>query len=551
MGVFPQMTWAYGLRGTNTAQELRRGTQRAALLDSLYFLSDESPWKHTVVAWTGEIQRRPVHDHETRSEDKSDTALLPASLSTGSVPPKARFNEVFLTRHDQLQLEEQLYKDRLQTVPVWLAGENEVSDMGVKLRDQTRWRRYAEHDLCALLHYQQHPPDDGYKETARWADYVRMNQLFADKVSEVYNAGDVVLVHDYYLVLLPDLLRQRHPDMRIVFFTHTPFPSSELVRCLTRRKIILQGVLGSDLVAFQSFHYAQHFANSCSRILGLRAGSHSVSTPSRRVQLEVLPAGINVSDIHSLAWSVPVTEKCISLRKMYAGRKILVACDATDRLGGVDKKLLAFDRFLEMFPDWRHKVVLLQAFGPHVASEDEDGEDARYVRTVNALVHSINCKYGSLDYMPIQLHAQSLSTDDYFALMRSGDVALFTSIRDGMSTTSLEYVVCQQNTHGCTIISEFSGTASNLEEAIHINPWDTVDVAKQIHKALNMTAESRQDMFMALYRRLAEKDVKYWITSALRGLLSAVQRRQPAKSPGPAASVAVMREQKRNLLLQA
>jgi trehalose-6-phosphate synthase len=133
--------------------------------------------------------------------------------------------------------------------------------------------------------------------------------------------------------------------------------------------------------------------------------------------------GNNIPAIHTLAWEATVTEMSSLLRKQHSGKKIIVAYDPEDRLGGVDKTLLAFAQFL-----------------------DE--------------------------------HSQSLTTDEYFALRRSGDLALFTSVRDGMSTTSLDYVVCQQGTHGPVLISEFSGTASNPKEAIHINPWDTTSVVK-------------------------------------------------------------------------
>ncbi|KAG6039227.1 hypothetical protein E4U41_003039 [Claviceps citrina] len=525
-------------RGSQWA--LRRRCHRSALLDSLHYLSDSSPWDHTIVAWTGEVQRPSEAEEDTVLDTESTALSQSTSIGLGrstTAPPRAKFNELCISPDDQKRLEQQLSDQDLKTVPVWLADDKEITESGIKLRDQFRWRRYAEHDLCAVLHYKQHPPGDGFAEAKRWRDYVRMNQLFADRICEVYRPGDVILVHDYHLMLLPALLRRRNPGILISFFLHTPFPCSELIRCLVRRKEILQGLLGSDVVAFQCFHYAQHFANSCSRILNLQATHRGVYTPLRRVRLEVIPAGINISNIHSLAWSASVTEKCLSLRKLHAGKKIIVACDPLDRLGGVDKKLQAFDRFLEMYPEWREKVVLLQLLG-QTTIEDEVGEESHYARNVSSLVNSINCKYGSLGYMPIQIQAQSLSTDDYFALLRSGDVALFTSIRDGMSTTGLEYVVCQQNTYGCTILSEFSGTANSLEAAMHINPWDTVGVAESIHEALSMAADGRQAMHMALNKRITQNDVKHWVNTNLACLMDAAQSRQHVpKSPASAGGV--------------
>ncbi|TWU77871.1 threalose-6-phosphate phosphatase [Metarhizium rileyi] len=492
-------------------------------MDALFYLSAERSCNHTVVAWTGEIHHVPRNEENHPPVLPSSTTI---SLGGSTASGAAKSRDVYVSRDDQQRLERQLGEDKICMLPVWLADETDMTAEGIELRDQSKWRRYAEHDLCALLHYQQHPPTDPYMEAERWANYYRMNQLFAERVLECYQPGDIVLVHDYYLTLLPQLLRQRYPDMRIGFYLHTPFPSNELIRCLSRRREILEGMLGSDLIAFQSFHYALHFANTCARVLGLEATSEAVNTEARRVQIEVIAVGINVSNIHSLAWKASVTEKCSSLRKQHRGRKIIVAHDPKDRLGGVDKKLLAFDRFLASYPEYQNKVVLLQIMSQTTIEED-DNEEAKYATKVNELVTEINCKYGSLDYMPIQLHSQSLSTDEYFALMRSGDVALFTSVRDGMCTSSLEYVVCQQNAHGPTMLSEFSGTASSLKEAIHINPWDVVGVADQIYNALNMSEEDRQTMHAALYGRITEHDVEYWISTLLRRLRRAVGWQTP------------------------
>ncbi|KAG5917443.1 hypothetical protein E4U42_007246 [Claviceps africana] len=517
---------------------LRQQPHRSALMDSLLYLSDTRPRGHTIVAWTGEVQR-PSDTEEDTTASNTEPAALSQSTSTWlgmstTAAPKAKFNELCISSDDQQGLEQRLSDQKLKTVPVWLADDHEISEAGIKLRDQSRWRRYAEHDLCSVLHYKQHPSADGSAEVRRWTDYVRMNHVFADRICQVYRPGDVILVHEYHLALLPALLRQRYPNILVSFLLHSPFPSSELIRCLVRREKILWGILGSDVIGFQCFHYAQHFANSCSRILNLQANHKGVATPSRRVQIEIIPAGINVSNVHSLAWSVSVTEECLSLRKLHAGKKIIVACDPFTRLGGVDKKLQAFDRLLEMYPVWQERVVLLQLVDQS-AMEDEAGDEAHYAGHVGSMINAINCKYGSLDYLPIQLHSESLSTDEYFAFLRSGDVALFTSIREGMSMSGLEYVVCQQNTYGCTILSEFSGTADNLEGAMHINPWDTKGVAERINEALRMSVHRRQAMHMALYKRITHHDVKHWINKHLCCLMDASWRRQesPASAGGP------------------
>lgn len=505
---------------TDSLKELKTRHRQSALLDSLQYLSRDSPWNHTVVAWTGEIGRQENADDPN---PEIQEAVMPASTaitlgSTSSRQTRNRSVNVDIVEKDVLTLEQQLYDDELRILPVWLADDDDMTSEEIKLHDQSRWRRYAEHDLCALFHYKQHPPTDAYKDWHRWADYCRMNEKFADRICDIYKPGDIIMIHDYHLMLLPEILRQRCPEIGIAFILHTPFPSSELVRCLGRRKNVLEGVLGSNLIVFQSHHYAQHFANACTRILGYAADSKAVNAPGKRVHLDVLPVGINVSRIQAIASKQSVSERCEALKKLHSGKKLIVAYDPMDRLGGVDKKLVAFDKFLELYPEWRERVVLLQVISENTM-EDDDGEEERYASGINELVGNINTKHGSLDYMPIQMHSQNLTEDEYFAMFRSGDVALITSIRDGMSTTSFEYIVCQRYSYGPTIISEFSGTASSLDEAIHVNPWDTTDVAHQINKALTMETEERQEMHAALYKRVTGQDVKHWVTSVIRRLL--------------------------------
>ena len=493
---------------------------RSAHLDSLSYLSSgQSPWNHIVIAWTGEIAH-------ISGEAFSSPDVLPAiTPSSTSISPGAHAqneeelatDEILITYADKTMLEEQLYNDHIRTVPIWLADSCDITEEGIKLKRQSRWRRYAEHDLCALFHYRQHPPTDGRKEDIRWNDYHRMNEAFADKICDIYKPGDIVIVHDYYLMLLPQMLRQRRPDIYVLFFLGSPFPTSELVRCLHSRDEILKGVLGSSLIGFQSFHYAQHFANSCTRLLDYPASSEWVDAPGARVHIGVLPTGIDVSKITSLAHTDSVRKKCAELGKLYKGKKIIIGSDPLDRLGGVDKKLQAFGCFLDRYPQWREKVVLVQTTSPPTI-EDDDGDGSRYARKVSEMANSLNRTYGSLGFTPVQLYSQQLPQDEYFALLRLGDVALNTCVREGMSTMSLEYIVCQQDTYGTLIISEFSGTASNLEEAIQINPWNATEVAGQINNALIMTTERRRQVHKALFTRVTEGSTEFWVNSVLQRL---------------------------------
>jgi trehalose 6-phosphate synthase/phosphatase len=419
-------------------------------------------------------------------------------------------------------LEWQLSHDKkVKTVPVWLYDETEgVTDGGINLNDQSRWRRFAEHELYTLFHYKQHEPTDGRAERQSWADYYRMNQKFANRILEIYKPGDIVMIHDYHLLLLPSMLRQRIPHMYIAFFLHIPFPSSEFLRCLPRRKDVLEGVLGANMIGFQAYSYSRHFVSCCTRILGFPSDITGVDAYGAKVTVGVFPIGIDAAAVEKLAFDDPVIDdQMAALKKMYEGKKIIVGRDRLDSVRGVAQKLMAFERFLELYPEWREKVVLIQVTSPTSIEEEEEDASNKIANKVSELVAKINGLYGSLGFSPVQHYPQYLSQEEYLALLRAADVALITSVRDGMNTTSLEYVVCQRDDHGPLILSEFSGTAGSLKDAIHINPWDLTDVSNQINYALTMSEDKKTAMHQSLYHHVTTRNVQAWSNNILKRLL--------------------------------
>ena len=427
-----------------------------------------------------------------------------------------------IRNEDHEQLEQQLARDKeCKIVPVWLADDNDSSgSMGeLCLKDQSRWRAFAERRLYTLFHYKQAEPDDGRAERKSWADYFRMNQKFANRILDIYKPGDIVIVHDYHLFLLPSILRQKVPNMYIAFFLHVPFPSSEFLRCLPQRKEILEGVLGANLCGFQSYSYSRHFVSCCTRITGFESDVTGVNAFGAKVMVGVFPIGIDAAVVEGHAFSPVVDEKLEALRKLYQGMKLIVGRDRLDSVRGVSQKLQAFERFLEMFPEWREKVVLIQVTSPTSVEEEKEPGDKIAIK-VSELVQNINGLYGSLKYSPVQHYPQYLAEEEYFALLRAGDIGLITSVRDGMNTTSLEYILCQRDEHGPLILSEFSGTAGSLRDAIHINPWDLTGVANQIHAALTMSEDKKSVMHHSLYEHVTNRSVQVWCNSFLKRMLN-------------------------------
>jgi trehalose 6-phosphate synthase/phosphatase len=482
------------------------------------------------VAWTGEINA-PNETPFSPPGTPAATTFGVSSLNALSAPVPVDANTrlptpppvdgLWVPKEDQERLERLLATNKtISTIPIWLTDENEATEDGLVLKDQARWRRYAEHDLYTLFHYKQHDPSDGRAERIQWADYYRMNQKFANRIIEAYQPGDIVIVHDYSLMLLPSMLRQRIPSMYISFFLHSPFPSSEFLRCLPRRKEVLEGVLGANLIGFQSYSYSRHFLSCCTRILGFPSDTLGIDAYGTRVQVGVFPIGIDAGKVEEFAWIDAVNDKYNALKTMYEGKKIIVGRDRLDSVRGVAQKLQAFERFLELYPEWRERVVLIQVTSPTTNESEKEDSERTIATRVNELVMKINGQYGSLGFSPVQHYPQYLNQDEYFALLRAGDIGLITSVRDGMNTTSLEYIVCQKETHGPLILSEFSGTAGSLSDAIHINPWDLSGVAEKIHAALTMSDEKRKEMQSNLYRHVTTHNLQSWVTKYIRKIIN-------------------------------
>lgn len=508
----------------------RQGT--SALFDSFsYLASSSSPWNHTLIGWTGELKEirnvRPTSSasfSSTTGQSQANKAAAPIPVDSKSPPPPPpQYDGIRVSREDRARLERQLERDQGgKIVPVWLIDEMDEEKDEAILKEQSRWRRYAEHELYTLFHYKQNEPADGRAARKSWADYYRMNKLFADRILELYKPGDIVVIHDFYLLLLPSLLRQRLPNVYIGFFLHVPFPSSEFYRCLSRRKEILEGVLGANMVGFQSYSYSRHFSSCCTRILGFDSSSAGVDAYGAHVAVDVFPIGINAASVQRSAYGDPVIEEKIKgIRELYAGKRIIVGRDRLDSVRGVAQKLQAFEMFLEKYPQWHEKVVLIQVTSPSSVQVLRGADDDnKVVNKISDLVARINGNYGSLSFTPVQHFPQYLSREEYFALLRVADVGLITSVRDGMNTTSLEYVICQKEHHGPLILSEFSGTAGSLSGAIHINPWDLSGVADAIYQALSMPGKKRKEQFDELYKHVVANNVQAWTNNFLKRLMT-------------------------------
>lgn len=404
----------------------------------------------------------------------------------------------------------------IKYVPVWL-------DYRTR---RAHYEGYCKSTLWPLFHYLlwRDDADRTRWDQYSWEAYVQVNEAFAERVAAEYQPGDIVWVHDYHLLLVPELVRKRVPEAHIGLFVHSSFPSSEFFRCLPQRRDLIDGMLGADLCVFQNRSYARHFISSCVRISGFEVQGASVESYNGRVtHVSYSPIGIHVARVEHDSRAPGVAPKMAQLQELYADKHVLVGCDKLDVVRGVIQKLQAFYELLLHFPAWREKVVLIQVTIPAMNSS------AKLEREVSELVSLINGDFGSLSFTPVQHYHQLIDRDEYYALLSVADLALVTSVRDGMNTMSMEYVVCQHHhQRGTLILSEFTGTAGRLPAAIQINPWDIRGVANAIDHGLRMSDAERAERHRECYHAVVSQTSHTWALSLVQQMLLRLRHRYSA-----------------------
>ena len=386
---------------------------------------------------------------------------------------------------------------------------------------------FANQTLWPLFH---HFPSGVVFESGGWEAFTEANRRFLDTLLAHLREGDLVWVHDYHLMLLPRMLREARPGARIGFFLHIPFPSSEVFRILPRREELLHGLLGADLLVFQTHGHLQHFRTSLLRILGIDSRMDRVDVGGRTTRLEALPIGIDPQELTRLLDSDPRTARRLhQLRARFEGKQLLLAVDRLDYTKGIPERLRAFRRLLEGAPDLRGRVVLIQVAVPSREAIPRYGE---LRREVNELVGEIVGDFGTPDWTPLVYVRRSVPRPELAALYAASDVGWVTPLRDGMNLVAKEYVACQRGAAGVLLLSEFAGAAAEMGEAFIVNPYDEERTAVVLEHALREPEGERRDRMETLYRRVVRNDVFAWGRRFL-ALLRETSGNQASTADGP------------------
>ncbi len=385
--------------------------------------------------------------------------------------------------------------ERLRLLPIELSA-NDV---------ELYYTGFSNGVIWPLFHYLL---DRGPIEGADWEAYKRVNRTFAEAALASARNGDLIWVHDYHLMLVPEMIREQVPDARIGFFLHIPFPATDVFRLLPWRTEILEGLLGADLVGFHTSSYSRHFAIALRHLLDIEISGDHAWFRGRPVRIGTFPMGVDVAHFETLAASQAVARRLETMRRDVGPRHLLVGVDRLDYTKGIPRRLLAFERFLARYPERRDSVRFIQVAVP---SRGEVGEYREFRRTVNEIVGRINSTTSTIGNVPLHYLHRSVSEDTLAALYRSAAVMLVTPLRDGMNLVAKEFVATRVDEDGVLVLSEFAGAAVELGDALIVNPYDIDAVAGAIEAALAMPRDERRTRMHSLRQRVAACTVHDWV----------------------------------------
>jgi len=396
--------------------------------------------------------------------------------------------------------------DGLDLVPMTMSA-TEIENFYEGFSNATLWPLY--HDVVAKPEF--------HREW--WDSYVAVNRRFAAKAAEVASEGATVWVHDYQLQLVPQMLRDQRPDLRIGFYLHIPFPPAELFQQLPWRRQILEGLLGADLVGFQLTGGSQNFVRLVRQRVGHKTHRDLIYLPDgRTVRAKAFPISIDAAGFEELARSESVGARAGEIREALGNpRKVFLGIDRLDYTKGIIARLRAFGELIEDGHLDVEDAVFVQVATP----SRERVEQYRILRDeIDRLVGHINGDLGKIGRPAVSYLHASHPREEMAALYRAADVMVVTPFRDGMNLVAKEYVACRFDNDGALVLSEFAGAADELRQAWLVNPYDINGMKSALLEASRAQSRDLTRRMRAMRKTVIQHDVAAWADSFLEDLSS-------------------------------
>ncbi len=368
--------------------------------------------------------------------------------------------------------------------------------------------------IWPLFHYF---PEYAVFNNEEWEIYKRVNQYFADGIIETAKEDDIIWIHDYHLMLVPKIVREKLGNkVKIGFFLHIPFPSFEVYRILPKvwREEILRGIMGSDLIGFHTNEYTHSFLRSVLRIIGLSHNFGKIQYDNRIVKVGTFPMGIDFDRFNMSINRKEVISEREELKTKLKGLKVILSVDRLDYTKGVSSRLLAYKNFLKKYSEYRKKIVFVLIIVP---SRIGVNQYQLMKDKLDKLVSEINSEFGDLDWQPVIYQYKHIPFNSLVALYSVADIALITPLRDGMNLVAKEYIASKKN-NGALILSEMAGASKELVEAFIINPNDIDEITDTIKVVVESDEMDLRERLISMQRRLSKYNVVRWALDFLKTL---------------------------------
>ncbi|MDG1106918.1 MAG: bifunctional alpha,alpha-trehalose-phosphate synthase (UDP-forming)/trehalose-phosphatase [Cyclobacteriaceae bacterium] len=398
-----------------------------------------------------------------------------------------------IEKSKEQEVDSNLIKQHMK--PVFLSSE-EIEDFYEGFSNETLWPNFHYFNQYTV-----------YKEEL-WLAYQRVNQKFAEILSEELEDDDTVWIHDYQLLLLPQLIRAISPNATIGFFLHIPFPSYESFRLLPWRRALLNGMLGADFLGFHTYDDMRHFLSSVNRLAGLGNSNGTIKVKNRLIKADALPMGIDYEKYAASAQDPETLAREARYRKSIGTVKLILSIDRLDYSKGITQRLRAFELFLSKYPYFKEKVSLFMVVVP---SRDSVSKYKQLKEEIDLLVGRINGQFSKLNWTPIHYFYRSFPLPALSAFYRISDVALVSPMRDGMNLVCKEYVASRLDKKGVLILSEMAGASKELSDAIIVNPNDIHQLVEAMHKALTMPEELQIESINSMQKSLKRYNIHAWV----------------------------------------
>ncbi len=399
----------------------------------------------------------------------------------------------FKDNQEQKQVQKELAKANM--APVFL-DQDDLDGYYLGFSNQTLWPAF--HYFVQYITYNEE----------QWEAYVRVNQKFADVILELTDPNCRIWIHDYQLMLVPKMLRDKMPEASIGYFQHIPFPSYEVFRMLPWRKELLEGVLGSDFLGFHTYDDMRHFLSCVHRLTDYEYRSNTISVNGRHVEADALPMGIDYAKYAEQARDPETLAIVDKYRKAIGNQRVILSVDRLDYSKGIPDRLTAFRKFLEQNPAYHGKVSLILIVVP---SRHRVPSYGRLKDDVDELVGKINGYFSDMNWQPIHYFYRSFSLPELSAFYVMSDVAMITPIRDGMNLVCKEYIASRTQRDGVLILSEMAGSAKELSESILVNPNDQKTLTQSIGQALELSKEEMDRRMAIMQETLQNYNIFHWV----------------------------------------